>query len=67
MLNQSLGWWSSVGCDSLRNETYRDVKTLGNDVRGQNIQVRSIWGRNVQGLIVPVPFWPTLIFVGINL
>jgi hypothetical protein len=38
------GWWSSVGCDSFRDETFGDVKTLGNNVRG----------RNIRGLIVPV-------------
>jgi hypothetical protein len=24
--HQSMGWWSSVGCDYFRGETYRDVK-----------------------------------------
>jgi hypothetical protein len=36
-------WWSSVGCDSFRDETYEDVKTTGNNLwgtyhRGTNIQ-----------------------------
>jgi hypothetical protein len=27
MPTQLMGWWSSVGCDSSRDETYEDVKT----------------------------------------
>ncbi len=33
MPNQSMGLWSSVGCDSFRDETYGDVKTSGNNVQ----------------------------------
>jgi hypothetical protein len=28
-----MGWWNSVSCDSFRDETDSDVKTLGNNVR----------------------------------
>ncbi len=37
MTNQFMGWWSSVGrdADAFRDEMYGDVKTLGNNVRGQ--------------------------------
>ncbi len=42
MHNQSMGWCSSVGCDSFRDEKYGDVKKrreitygeYGNNVRG---------------------------------
>ncbi len=35
---------------TLRDESYGDVETSGNNVRG-----RIVRGRNVQGRIVPVP------------
>jgi hypothetical protein len=27
-----MGWWSFVGCDSFGDETYGDVKTLGDNI-----------------------------------
>jgi hypothetical protein len=56
MPNQSMGWWSSVGCGSFSDEMYGDVKTSANNLRGQNIRWR----------IVPVPCrltWPPNQFV----
>ncbi len=51
----SMGWWSSVGCDSFRDEMYWDIKTSGNNVRGHIIQGPNIRGHNVWGCIIPVP------------
>ncbi len=53
-----MGWWSSVGCDSFRDGTYRDVKTSGNNVRGRIVWGRNERGRNERGRIVPVPPYP---------
>jgi hypothetical protein len=50
-----MGWWSSVGFDSFRVETYGDVKTLGNNVQGRILRGRIVQGRNILGRIVPVP------------
>jgi hypothetical protein len=55
MPSQSMGLWSSVGCDSFGDETYGDVKTSGGNERGCKAQGQNIRGRNVQGRIVPVP------------
>jgi hypothetical protein len=44
------GWYSSVGCDSFKDETYRGVKMSGNNVRGRIVRGRNVWGRNI-----PVP------------
>jgi hypothetical protein len=41
-----------VGCDLFRDETYGDVKTLENNIKGRIIQGRIVQGRIVQGLIV---------------
>jgi hypothetical protein len=43
MPNQFMGWWSSVGCDSFRDETYGDVKTSGNNMRGRIVQGETYW------------------------
>jgi hypothetical protein len=45
-----MGWWSSVDCDSFRDETYGDVKTSGTNVQGRNLRGHNVWGR-----LVPVP------------
>ncbi len=50
MTNQFMGWWSSVGCHSFRDETYGDIEMLGNNIQGRIVQ-----GQNIQGCIVPVP------------
>jgi hypothetical protein len=51
-----MGWWSSVGY--FGEQTYRDVKTSGNNVRGCIVQ-----GRNVRGRIVPIPTTQTSAFL----
>ncbi len=55
-----MGWWRSVGCDSFGDETYGDVKTSGDNVRGcilwgRNARGQNVRGRNVRGRIVSVP------------
>ncbi len=51
-----MSWWSFVGCDSFRDETYGDVKTSGNNKQGRIVQGRNVLGRNVQGRNVPAPW-----------
>jgi hypothetical protein len=50
-----MGWWGSVGCDSLRDEMCMDVKILVNNVRERIVRGRNVWGHNVRVPIVPVP------------
>jgi hypothetical protein len=47
MPNQSMGWWSTVVCDSFVDETYVNVTRSGNNGRG----------RIVRGRIVSVQFY----------
>jgi hypothetical protein len=57
-----MGWWNSVGCDSFWDETYGNIKTLGNNIwghivgggivrgcieQGKNVQGCNIWGHNI--------------------
>jgi hypothetical protein len=58
MPDQSMSWWSSVGCDSFRDELYGDVKKAGENIRGHIVQGRNEQGHNVRGRIVPVPSLP---------
>jgi hypothetical protein len=51
----SVGWWSSVGCNSFRDETYGDIVTSGNTVRVHIVWRQNVKGRTIQGRIVPVP------------
>jgi hypothetical protein len=53
MLNAQLihGWWSSVGCDLFRDETYRDVKSRKNNVRGHAVRKRNVRGCNVRDVM----------------
>jgi hypothetical protein len=46
---------SSVGCYSFRDEMYRDIKSLGNNIQGTYRTGRNVQGRNIRGRIDLVP------------
>jgi hypothetical protein len=55
-------WRSSVGCALSSNETFRDVKSSGNNVRGRIVRGCNVWGR-----IVPVPWvCPRLVEIAVK-
>jgi hypothetical protein len=47
------------GCDSFRDETYGDVKTSGNNVRGRIIRGQNVRGHIIRGQtsLYSYPYW----------